>query len=65
MSCCGTDAALATFDPDADAILAESRAEANGLRRTMLSVPGVMCGSCVQKVETALRSLPEIGRAHV
>ena len=60
MSCCGTDAALATFDPDADAILAESRAEANGLRRTMLSVPGVMCGSCVQKVERSEEHTSEL-----
>lgn len=64
MSCCAAGTACAAVaGGEADAILAESRVDADGLRQTVLSVPGITCGSCVQKVETALRALPGVESA--
>jgi Cu2+-exporting ATPase len=64
MSCCAAGTSCAPIaGAAADAILAESRVDASGLRHTVLSVPGMTCGSCVQKVEAALRALPGVETA--
>lgn len=64
MSCCAAGTSCAPIaGAAADAILAESRVDASGLRQTVLSVPGMTCGSCVQKVEAALRALPGVETA--
>lgn len=69
MSCCapGSDAILALTDPAARAeeVILASRIVDNGLRQTDLSVPGIHCGACIQRVETALSALPGVKAARV
>lgn len=69
MSCCapGSDAIHALTDPAARAeeVILASRIVDNGLRQTDLSVPGIHCGACIQRVETALSALPGVKAARV
>lgn len=49
----------------ADEVLLSSRVVAGGLRQVELSLPGIHCGGCVQRIERALGSLPGVDRARV
>ena len=68
MSCCapGSEIALG-IDPTgrADEIRLASRIVGDGIRQTDLSVPGVHCGGCIHRIETALQSLPGVESARV
>ena len=46
-------------------ILLASRNVADGVRQTDLSVPGIYCGGCIQKIERALGGLPGVESARV
>ncbi|MBR0750172.1 cadmium-translocating P-type ATPase [Bradyrhizobium japonicum] len=69
MSCCapGAELALATSDPHTanEEVLLASRLVGDGVRQTDLSVPGIHCGGCIQKVEAALGALPGVENARV
>lgn len=69
MSCCapGAELALAMRDPQAanEEVLLASRTVGDGIRQTDLSVPGIHCGGCIRKVETALRALSGVENARV
>ncbi|HVV39657.1 MAG TPA: heavy metal translocating P-type ATPase [Nitrobacter sp.] len=68
MSCCapGSDTVLG-FDPTgrADEIMLASRLVGDGIRQTDLSVPGVHCGACIHRIETALQAIPGVESARV
>lgn len=69
MSCCAPDIELATTmsDPRASAeeVRLASRDIGDGLRQTDLSVPGIHCGGCIQKIEKTLSALPGVEQARV
>ena len=69
MSCCmpGVHQAAVAADPAnrTSEILLASRTVADGLRQTDLSVPGIHCGGCIQKIENALGALPGVEAARV
>lgn len=69
MSCCapGAELALAVSDPhtENEEVLLASRTVGDGIRQTDLSVPGIHCGGCIQKVEKALGALPGVENARV
>ena len=69
MSCCapGAELALAMADPHTanEEVLLASRIIGDGVRQTDLSVPGIHCGGCIQKVEAALGALPGVEKARV
>ncbi|MGY3609231.1 MULTISPECIES: heavy metal translocating P-type ATPase [unclassified Bradyrhizobium] len=69
MSCCAPSAelALAMADPHTanEEVLLASRIIGDGVRQTDLSVPGIHCGGCIQKVEVALGALPGVEKARV
>jgi Cu2+-exporting ATPase len=46
-------------------VLLASRIIGDGVRQTDLSVPGIHCGGCIQKVEAALDALPGVEKARV
>ncbi|CUU20873.1 Type cbb3 cytochrome oxidase biogenesis protein CcoI Coppertranslocating Ptype ATPase EC 3634 CDS [Bradyrhizobium sp.] len=46
-------------------VLLASRIIGDGVRQTDLSVPGIHCGGCIQKVEAALGALPGVEKARV
>ncbi|MGV3552134.1 cation-translocating P-type ATPase [Rhizobium sp.] len=66
MSCCapGTEALL---DPVASSeeLWMASRDLGNGHRSLDLSVPGVFCGACITKIESALRAVPGVEKARL
>src|SRR4051794_37708345 len=68
MSCCTSalpqGAGLEPATQPAEILLA-SRIVEDGLRQTDLSVPGIHCGGCIQKIEKALGSLPDVEAARV
>jgi len=68
MSCCAPGAEMTNGDvaaSRADEVLLASRIVGDGIRQTDLSVPGIHCGGCIQKVETALGALPGVETARV
>ncbi len=69
MSCCmpGVRQAAVAADPAnrTSEILLASRTVADGLRQTDLSVPGIHCGGCIQKIENALGALAGVEAARV
>jgi P-type Cu2+ transporter len=69
MSCCapGAELAFAAVDPRTanEEVLLASRTVGDGIRQTDLSVPGIHCGGCIQKVESALGALPGVENARV
>ena len=69
MSCCapGAELALAMADPHTanEEVLLASRIVGDDVRQTDLSVPGIHCGGCIQKVEAALGALPGVEKARV
>ncbi|NGO55941.1 cation-translocating P-type ATPase [Allomesorhizobium camelthorni] len=70
MSCCAAGAAelaLAMSDPRTanEEVLLASRLVGDGVRQSDLSVPGIHCGGCIQKVEAALGALPGVEKARV
>jgi Cu2+-exporting ATPase len=69
MGCC---AAGSEFLPtgtearnQADEVRLASRAVGGGVHQTHLSVPGIHCGGCIQKIEKALGDLPGVELARV
>lgn len=71
MSCCGSSLVDAAQAPSTSAsrtreeLLLASREVAPGLRQSELSVPGVHCGACIQRIERALSALPGVEHARV
>ncbi|MUZ75164.1 cadmium-translocating P-type ATPase [Agrobacterium vitis] len=72
MSCCaaGSEAALdlersIALLPSSEEIRLASRDLGEGLSQVDFSVPGVYCGACITKIETALKRLPAVERARV
>ena len=71
MSCCAPGIeVVAAMDADRRRAAQEelrlaSRDVGGGLRQTDLSVPGIHCGACMQKIESALGRLPGVERARV
>ncbi|RYD93059.1 MAG: cation-translocating P-type ATPase, partial [Sphingomonadales bacterium] len=55
--------AVAAENLSADEILLVSRIVDDGLRQTDLSVPGIHCGGCIQRLEAALGTLPGVTHA--
>lgn len=49
----------------ADELRLASHHRADGLWQTDLSVPGIRCGGCMRKIESALADLPGVTRARV
>jgi Cu2+-exporting ATPase len=69
MSCCAADSELLPTGTrarnQADEVRLASRAVGDGVQQTRLSVPGIHCGGCIQKIEKALGGLPGVERARV
>ena len=65
MSCCTAGVHQADPASRTSEILLASRNVAGGLRQTDLSVPGIHCGGCMQKIEKALGALPGVESARV
>src|SRR5262245_54146244 len=69
MSCCVPDSGLVVAKAEprnlADEVRLASRVVGGGVHQTSLSVPGIHCGGCIQKIEKALGSLPGIQQARV
>lgn len=61
----GVTAAAASTRLSPDELMLASRVVDTGLRQTDLSLPGISCGGCIRKIETALGSLPGVARARV
>ncbi|MDH2385485.1 heavy metal translocating P-type ATPase [Bradyrhizobium sp. CER78] len=63
MSCCasGADVYLYQAKAEDDEVLLASRPVHDGLRQTDLSVPGIHCGGCLQRIEATLRPLDGVG----
>lgn len=69
MSCCGPGADYALYKSSDENAASEfrlaSRAVREGIRQTDLSVPGIHCGGCIQRIERALNALPGVDLARV
>lgn len=72
MSCCapGVEAGLeierlAHGVPSTDELKLASRSLGDGLHQVELSVPGIHCGGCIQKIEAALGKVDRIENARV
>jgi len=69
MSCCAAGSELLAIGTQAqnqaNEVLLASRAIGDGIHQTHLSVPGIHCGGCIQKIEKALGDLRGVERARV
>ncbi|WP_116652309.1 heavy metal translocating P-type ATPase [Pelagibacterium sediminicola] len=69
MTCCApsefTDIAVAALGPADEEIRLAARTIEGDLIQTELSVPGIHCGGCIQKIETALGRLGGVEQARV
>ena len=67
MDCCAPDVDAAPLDrrSNDDELRLASRDIGGGLRQTELTIPGIHCGGCVQRIERALAKLPGVVRARV
>jgi Cu2+-exporting ATPase len=65
MTCCTPNADLVLATSAANEVLLASRVIGDDLRQNDLSVPGIHCGGCIQKIERALDGLPGVERARV
>ncbi|VIO78151.1 heavy metal translocating P-type ATPase [Bradyrhizobium ivorense] len=64
MSCCAPGAeCLADAGTSNEELLLASRTLRNGLRQTDLSVPGIHCGACLQRIEAVLGRLDGVAFA--
>lgn len=68
MSCCAPTIDLAGLDHRHKAqeeLLLASREVGDGLRQTNLSVPGIHCGACIQRIEKTIGAMTGVKRARV
>ncbi|MEP9372363.1 cation-translocating P-type ATPase [Mesorhizobium sp. KR1-2] len=71
MSCCAPTEIISDLEraehagPSPEEMLLASRAVGNGLRQSDLAVPGIHCGACIQKIESALSRLDGVENARV
>ncbi len=69
MSCCGSGVGYPQIAPDplaaGEEVRLASRAVADGVRQTDLSVPGIHCGGCIRTIESLLRELDGVEQARV
>src|ERR1700760_269070 len=69
MSCCADGSELLAIGTEAqnqaNEVRLASRAIGDGIHQTHLSVPGIHCGGCIQKIEKAIGDLPGVERARV
>lgn len=71
MSCCAPTEIVADLQraeraaPSPEEMRLASRALGDGIRQSDLSVPGVHCGACIQKIESALAKLDGVVAARV
>jgi Cu2+-exporting ATPase len=69
MSCCAAGSELLAIGTQAqnqaNEVRLASRAIGDGIHETHLSVPGIHCGGCIQKIEKALGELPGVERTRV
>lgn len=71
MSCCAPTEIVSDLQrveraaPSSEEMLLASRALGDGIRQSDLSVPGVHCGACIQKIESALAKLDGVATARV
>jgi P-type Cu2+ transporter len=71
MSCCAPTEIVSDIErverstPSPEEMLLVSRTLGDGIRQSDLSVPGVHCGACIQKIESALSKLEGVAGARV
>jgi len=71
MSCCAPTEIVSDMErversaPSPEEMLLVSRALGDGIRQSDLSVPGVHCGACIQKIESTLSKLEGVVAARV
>ncbi|MEP9399637.1 cation-translocating P-type ATPase [Mesorhizobium sp. KR2-14] len=71
MSCCAPTEIVSDLEraeragPSPEEMLLASRAVGEGLRQSDLAVPGIHCGACIQKIESALSRLEGVENARV
>lgn len=67
MDCCAPDADAAPLDrrSNDDELRLASRNIGDGLRQTDLTIPGIHCGGCVQRIEKTLDKLPGVIKTRV
>lgn len=67
MSCCTATEFTFASSPDLanEEVRLASRIVGDGVRQTDLSIPGIHCGACIDKVETVLGTLPGVENARV
>ncbi|WP_019171902.1 cation-translocating P-type ATPase [Pseudaminobacter salicylatoxidans] len=71
MSCCAPTEIVSDLErveraaPSPEEVRLASRALGDGIRQSDLSVPGIHCGACIQKIESALSKLDGVAAARV